>query len=120
MAKYAIVLLLSLAFLLSGCEKTPTYVDWTSTPFERANYAHEEGLRAGHADGKAGTCDHPFPREQSYPGYGRLYLNGFEEGYYKGCAIARRSVVRATVKKPLPPRSPVIRKPFNHCKPGGS
>ncbi len=120
MAKYAITLLLSLVFVLAGCDKTPTYVEWTSPPVERASYAYEEGLRAGHADGKAGSCDHPFPREQAYPGYGRLYLDRFEEGYYKGCAIARKSVVPVSVKKSLPPRGPVVRKQFSHCKPGGS
>lgn len=120
MAKYAITLLLSLVVLLAGCDKTPTYVEWTSPPVERASYAYEDGLRAGHVDGKTGICDHPFPREHSYPGYGHLYLNRFEEGYYKGCAIARKSVVPVSVKKSLPPRGPVVRKQFSHCKPGGS
>jgi hypothetical protein len=118
MAKTGIVFLLSLVALLSGCEKTPTYVDWTSTPIERADYAYEEGLRAGHADGKLGLCDHPFPRKQSYPGYSRLYLNRFEEGYYKGCAVVRQSA-QPVKSKTSRPRSSPIRKSPDRCQPGG-
>jgi hypothetical protein len=104
MAKYAITVLLSLVFLLAGCDQTPTYVNWTSTPVERADYAYEDGLRGGHADGKTGVCDHPFPREQSYPGYGRLYLDRFEAGYYKACALVRSPVtVPPTRRKPSAP-----------------
>ena len=110
--------LLFLVALLSGCDKTPAYVDWTSTPVERSSFAYEEGLRAGHADGKTGVCDHPFPREQAYPGYGPLYLDRFEGGYYKGCALARAPAKPVVAKKPLRSRSLPARTP-DHCKPGG-
>ena len=116
MAKYATVLLLSLVFALAGCDKTPEYVEWTSTPVERADYAYEAGLRAGHADGKVGLCDHPFPREQAYPGYGRLYLNRFEEGYYKGCALARANAKPVVVKKPSRPRTVPVPNQSDRCK----
>lgn len=100
MAK-TIVVLFSLVLLLVGCGGSSTYHDLTMAAADRSAYAHEEGLRAGHADGKAGVCDHPFPREKSYPGYGHIYLNQFEEGYYKGCALARFSAKPVVSRKSL-------------------
>jgi hypothetical protein len=101
-----------LALLLSGCTDKP--YEWPTTPIEldRTPRAYEDGLRAGHADAKKfGFCDHPFPREESFSGYGTLYLNRFEGGYWKGCAIARKSSVAAPKKKAMPPTLPPPSKP---------
>ncbi len=103
MAK-TITIALFLFALLAGCGKTPSSLDWSDTTLERANHAFEDGLRVGHADGKAGSCDHPFPYTETWPGYGSLYLGRFETGYYKGCAIARKS-------KPAPRKSPPRKAP---------
>lgn len=94
-----------LTFFLVGCNKAPVTEWGTPVIFDRTNHALEDGLRAGHIDGKIGVCDHPFPREAAWPGYGSLYLGRFETGYYKGCAIARKSVSTPRKSKPRTPIS---------------
>lgn len=108
-----IAIILFVVAFLTGCDKAPSSIDWSSPGFDRAIYAHEEGLRAGYADAKnAGVCDHPFPREVSLSGYGALYLQRYEAGYYKACAIARKSEPvprKSQSRKPTPP-------PLSRCE----
>jgi hypothetical protein len=102
MGKISLMLLVFVCFF-AGCS------DPNVTNF--GNFGYEDGLRAGHADAKAhGFCDQPFPKERA-PGalYNtKEYLAGFESGYFKACAIARKSAPApkpvSRTSRPLSPR----------------
>jgi hypothetical protein len=85
MTKYAIsVFFIVLALVgLAGCDSKPDY----------AALGYEDGLHQGHADVKAqGYCDKPFPKEWPAGFHHTMeQLRAFEHGYYKGCAVARKS-----------------------------
>ncbi len=107
MTKMIIVLASVLALLGCQQEQEPRLIG-TVPITDRTRHAYEDGLRTGHADAKTfGHCDHPFPRKELPFGYGTLYLSRFEEGYFKGCALARKSSVAVPKKKvsQSPPRA---------------
>lgn len=89
-----------------GKEGGAEVVFYDLPPPNHAERAYEDGLRAGHVDAKQHRyCDHPFPREVLALGYGSLYLSRFEVGYFKGCALARKSAAAIPKKRPSQPRT---------------